>query len=276
MFRCPTGFRSVRRDRGIVLLPDDGSAGAIRYDEDLVPRRPCPELLLDVDLPDGLTLDRGSVERLATAEGEHGVLARGTGGELPVSIGLVFLDDTYARWLGVGPAMARTVRELVVGTRAFLGHSRRRRCLYAPPCGWRPIASPRGTTWLPPGYPDHRSSITVLPALPIRARDELSQVVTLLGGTDGLQQDPVPTRTPRGLAGHRWRRLVSSSDGRAMEIQVVALTDGVHDYAARLTAPIGTVEDRALFEQTISSLEPPPRARPSEPDQTSAVAFWTT
>ena len=221
LFAIPDGWR-VERARDAVVLARGEHRIAVHHG-----LSGAPDL---ASLVAATALERCELvreEHFVTCEGEHALLARGRVGSSAIALGFVFLDDTYVRALARAPhlddddALARGVRELVQSMRLFLGETRRRRCRYAPPLGWRAIACEPDDTWLAPDYPTHRASITVARALPVASRDHVSMVRTLLE----LDRDSPPppssgVATPRGLTGERWLRSIEVA-GAAMDVVVV-------------------------------------------------------
>lgn len=271
MWTIPKGWKVEHRSDALVLSRDRG-AGRIVIQEGLRPVGTIDELVAAIELP-RFELERASIEHLATCEGERAVVARGHVRELAFELGFVLLDDTYVRMTGHGPGTAEVLRELVVATRAFLGRARRRTFSYAPPPGWTRLRSGSGDdTWLAPGYPALRGSITVPRALPVSAREHMSIVRDLLGLAENVPPPSLRVATSKDLTGSLWTRTVTSDDGLELELVVVALTDGVYDYFARAILP--REENGVVYEllDSIESLPAAPVTRPSVP--TEAVDFW--
>ena len=259
MWAVPKGWQLERKGDVMMLA---SQTGRIVVQEGLRPVAEIDALVAAVRLAD-FTL--ASVQRLVTCEGERGIVASGVAGNATIELGFVLLDDSYVRVVGHGEGVAPVVRELVTSTRAYLAAPRRRRFWYRTPPGWRRIESPGGIeTCLAPDYPAHRASISIPRALPIAAREQFSVVRELLG-TDEEPPPPTPIKTQTGLTGMRWMREQISDDGVALEVMVVALSDGTYDYFARAIMPHG---EQHVFADFIESIEPVP----APPAASSAVA----
>lgn len=265
MWAIPKGWSYERRVDAIILSRTNG-AGRIVIQEGLRPAGTLDEMVTAAELP-RFELDRASIERLATCEGERAFVARGSVRDLVLELGFVLLDDTYVRVTGHGPGTAAVVRELVVATRAFLARDRRRGFGYTPPAGWTRLPGRSEDTWLAAGQ---HGSITVPRALPVAAGEQTAVVRDLFG--DDLPPPSMPVATSNDLRGSVYTRTVTSDDGSELELVVVALTDGRYDYVARGIVPRA---DIASFYELIDSIEPLPLApatRPSVPE--AAIEFW--
>ena len=286
MFPVPDGFRAVRAgDKQLLHL--EAGHGMLSYEEGLRPRRPAPELVVgDLELPEGFVLTAGSAERGCTCEGELALLAKGTGslakGSCTAEYGFIFLDETLIRVVAAasddvaGARVHEALRQVVVGTRLFLGSPRRRRFLYRPPSGWLATADGWHTTWRPPGESAPRTSLTVPAALPTSARGDVSLAGTLLG-VPGLTPPPPLSnvRNPFGLEGFIWNRVLERAEGPELRVLVVTLADDTYDYAARLIAPMDSQPDREIFEALVSTIHPLPRRSKGPESAPASLSFWT-
>ena len=196
MWVIPNGWRIADRRDGLRLV---STSGCITIHEGLAPIADTETLVAGAG---GGAIER--VECVVTCEGESALLVTLEA----LSLGFVLLDDTYIRFVGRG-SVATTVRELVIATRLYLNGQRRRRFGYRVPRGWTRACRHSDETWLAPEYPARRASLTVLRALPISARAELSPVPDLLGASDALH---LPIATRAGLRGLHWRRSIMSDD----------------------------------------------------------------
>jgi hypothetical protein len=272
MWIPPDGWTIEHGEKASALVSPDGT-GRIVLQEGLRPvGDEIEELLRSVAIPE-LALE--SSERIVTCEGERALIASGRAGGAPIELGFVLLDDTYARVIGHAAgdraAFAAVVRQLVASTRAFLGVPRRRGFWYVAPRGWvRTHTGSGDDTWLAPGYPKHRASITVARALPIAGRELVSMVRQLLEGAT-VPSSTVAT-THRGLAGSRWTRTIISDDGIELVVVVVALTDSKYDYFVRAIMPAAEL---AVFDELLESIEPVARPAIQHTDMT-LMSFWAS
>jgi hypothetical protein len=159
----------VRGADRITLVPDEGKAhGHIVYRE-----RIRPVLRLDRLLAAELGELAAQARHVAvvTDEGEHAVhvTAVSPDGAVRHDVGLVFVDDFYARVRGTcdepteHERFGALMRKLIVGDSHGMTR-RRRRYYYTPPPGWQALARGLETHWFPPDYPRNRSTISVPPA----------------------------------------------------------------------------------------------------------------
>jgi hypothetical protein len=277
MFPLFPGWKLLRHaGRSLLVTP---CGGAICVEEGLRPVATIAELVRGLRLPAGCAVAEASIEELVTDEGEYGGLARGRAGDAALCFGFVLRDESYVRFVGRAPlaaasALAAAVREIVIATRVYLGEARQRRFRFRAPSGWRALETAGEQTWVPRDYPERRSAITLLPALPAAARSGAAAVAGLLCRDEipGALSPAMPIATRRGLAGWRWQLRCARQDGVGVDVQVVALSDGRFDYLARLI--VGAAEeDRAVFGALLDSIEPVPAPRPQFVND--AMEYWT-
>lgn len=279
MIGVPDGWTGHRTPDGLVLVPPGGSErGAIRYVERLRPIRRVVELVRAAELPANLEIATlGAPRRLVTNEGEHAAIITATSklgaAELALTFGFVFLDDYYARVLGVAsdPAaaemIAATVESLVASDAHLLGYPRRRRFLYDPPAGWQGAGDLFDTTWYPLDYPAHTAKIRVCAAVPGRPGVMPSALRALLGRDDFMAFVAAPAddvTTASGLSGVEWHMRVPGG-GALAEMRAVFVEDDKMLYALQLWSHAGASDDYQVFRRVVDSLQPIPKPDGSQP-----------
>jgi hypothetical protein len=265
-----------RADCLLTVPPEGKAAGYVRYTECLRPLVRAREAVrtLEEDRRFRVT-SIGQPERLITNEGEYAaiVTVEGLLLELPVehTIGLVFLDDYYARIDGLAlrqderTRMARGVRLLALNDAHGLGERRRRRFLYAPPTGWTGIASSLHAYWYPVDYPKNPSSVTIFPAVPVPPGSQgfgetvaRSQAGRSPGFTIDSVGEPTALVTRRSLSGSRWE-VLGQVDGQLRFRDLHVLDDRRFVYTVILESPRERRDENLLMLRALlDSVEPIP------------------
>ena len=223
--------------------------------------------------------------RMTTLDGEYAVVlqAVATAGEhaLQRTTAMILGDDFYDV---VDAAM--TIKEQFAATRQLvsdlvksyalgLGDHRRRRYFYLPPRGWAGVARPRSTIWIPPDYPNNRSSITVFETRASNLTPSAVQDRALWEDMSGSfrQDERKPTydlTNPYGLKGRVMMLSGRYGEGPRVHVQNVALYDERHVYFVRLeTDDANLTASRQALEEIIESVEPLPK-----PVATSSLVRW--
>jgi hypothetical protein len=172
-------------------------------------------------------------------------------------------------------AMRQLVSELVQSYALGLGDKRRRRYFYLPPRGWAGIARPRSTVWIPPDYPNNRSSISVFETRSATLTPSAVQDRALWEDMSGSfrQDERKPTHdivNPYGLAGRVMMLSGRYGDGPRVHVQNVALYNERHVYFVRLESDEANLDaNRASLGEIVESIEPLPK-----PVATSSLVRW--
>lgn len=171
--RAAVGWRRTFSGGDLVLTGEDGaSVGWIRISRQLAPVRPVDQLFRPfLGAPaEGDTVEPPQV--LATAEGEHAVLASVSSATRQHTLGVVYGDDYFASVEGMcsDPEQYRryrtTVHQLTYGTTLGLARERWRRFYYEVPPGWTGVARARGTVWVGPQMPGKYQVLRIFDARP--------------------------------------------------------------------------------------------------------------
>jgi hypothetical protein len=249
------GWSWELRPDGVLTAPPEGKAlGHIRYSERERPVRRPRDVAAALERDARFRIVKmGNPERLITDEGEYGALLTVDGLllEAPVqhTLGFVYLDDFYSVVDGLALAreqqgrFAQTVRNLTFNDLHGLAELRRRRFFYQPPPGWNGIASFLHTYWFPHDYPRNRSSLTVVPAIPVpqgsksfideTAEQQAAQSPGFALDTKGAA---MPHVTRGGLNGSYWE-VVGRVKGTLCFRDLLILDDGRFAYTVILESP---------------------------------------
>jgi len=278
---------------GIGLFPPEGrSRGGVRIRDR---RRPLhaakdlvDDLMVEMNLPG---LSRSPIERITTAEGEYAALVTifGTNGaSFERNLGFIFGDDFYTQIDAITtvasdlPFFRKATRELAFYYSIGLGELRRRRYYYEPPAGW--MGYPRGliTEWCPPGFPNHKASISAFPARPVVETpagllDRTLHELNWFGFRRTQVDEAAPIFNRHKLAGLIWRAAGTYEDGPLIHHDIAAFQDDRFYYVARLeSTPPRLEEDRNTFQLVVDSIEPLPHSQPSVMVHDESMLNWVT
>jgi hypothetical protein len=274
MIEAPAGWRQSFGAHVTTLHPPTGG-GRIRYHERLPPRGLAATVrALLSDDPSARTEIIGKSLPIVTEEGELGVIVptRGLLAGLPVVriLGIVITDEVFAALdtlIQLRTQLAlleRVSRELLLSVSLGLG-VRRRRYRYQPPAGWQAIPNGLVATWIPPGYPNDPTHITVYPANPrTETPAALFQALLRRDTAAGLavagEIDSEPLVSAAGLEGQRFRFTGSSPRHPWVAHEVAIGAAGAYRYVMRLeTASPGDADaHRRRFDELLRSAEPAP------------------
>lgn len=286
MLPTPPGWRSRRRGEAIDLAAPSG-AMTYRYRERVRPLRSAAAIARDWLARQASFRWDGtlSIERLTTAEGEHGALVGVDGllAEQPARrvVGMVFGDDFYALLNGLcvasseADAFTELTRTLLHADRHELG-VRRRRFVYRAPTGWQGRARGLVTEWTPPRFPAEACMLEVFPAVPSASFDP--QVLLDGLGADAELREDLSGAIAIPLPGE-WRQLTGIDREGWFARRVAVLDDGRYAYPVRLDTRSSTVVDHGveLLRTLVGSIEPVPAPREIAKlhGAATSLAFWS-
>ena len=282
------GWSSEIREHGTVLSPADRTLGSMFYAERVRPLRTIDVIVRELDglLPWPLPIRSRSFEPLVTDEGEYAVLAtlRDDAG-CERTVGVLFGDDFYSLCVGLPrvPAanelFATQVRACVAKDAHMLG-VRRRRFAYARPPGWHGLlAGAFHAVWYPLSYPNHRSSLSVYPAIPMPAdaspaADMFAAIVASIDGRVEASSKPVPV-VEYGLAGTWASAVVRHVDGTSLHHDLVVLQDDRYVYPVLLLAVASHhAADLEVLRDLLCTIQPIPRDLRERARGTTPAFAW--
>jgi hypothetical protein len=273
------GWSWELRHDGVFTAPPEGRAlGHIRYNERVRPLRRPREVAagLEADARFRIT-GMTRPERLITDEGEYGAIMTVDGLllEAPVqhTLAFIFLDDFYALVDGLTlqrehqGRFAQTVRNLAFNDLHGLAELRRRRFHYQPPPGWGGVPSFLHAYWFPLDYPRNRSSLTVVPAIPVPQGSKSfiddtaeQQAAHSPGFSLDTKGAPIPHVTRVGLSGSFWE-VVGRVGGTLCFRDLLILDDGRFAYTVILESPRDRRDENLrLMRALVDTIEPIPKS----------------
>lgn len=296
MITVPSGWQQYVGAHFMALFPPE-RGGRIRYYERLRPARSFRHIVNWIVEQDPLfrIVQIGRQTRLATQEGEQAALVvmDGVRGEerMRRTIGAVFTEEFSAALDGLAytperfALFERATRDLLEQTTFGLG-LRRRYFYYEPPPRWQALPMGLVAHWYPPDFPNNRSNIMVLPALPMAPGiiDSLSAGLEI--GIEVANRDQGPLQAAVGLEGHyrRLRGSVMGQPGQTVLRELAIFVVGRYIYALRFESFVSdrTEELQAVFAAMVASVRPlpsppPTNHRPEIPSVSAmpvVVDFW--
>lgn len=293
MIAAPCGWEWSHAPGGALLQPRTGDRLAIHYAEHMRPTRSVLEIVEDaVAEVTGLEVHERPAPRVViTGEGEYGAHAtvRGRRGGAPaqLDVGVVFVGDSYSRFLGATAdpssfgTLSSTVGDLVQRD-AHMVERRRRRFWYLPPAGWQALDRPGQTDWYPLDYPGTPTVLTVWRAMPRERGGSCAGFVHALVGADIAAGWKLldsggehPVLSGHGLEGARLH-LRGKFPGRAETHRHVVVFEDVSWFYPIVFETVGA-QPAAAAERTLAavirSVRPLPRAEATA-DAAAALGHW--